>query len=125
MEKLTKGNSILYNQLWINKAIEEGNIIFLPTRRPLNISIGEYIEKAYETKPEKEFNKITKRNSLLFEREWREKAREEGIPIPNRRVSTIYSLGEILELKYFERKITESDPNKVLYLRGKNYTRKK
>ena len=41
MEKLTKKNSILYNQEWINKAIEEGYIEFIPTTKiPNNKSIA-------------------------------------------------------------------------------------
>ena len=44
MEKITKKNSILYNQLWINKAIEEGHMDFLPIHLLPNKSIGEEIE---------------------------------------------------------------------------------
>ncbi len=99
-EKLTKKNSILYNQEWIKKAIEEGHIDFLPDKKIPNQSIGEYIEMRYHQLYHEEFEKayhngylnhyqhlisdtpkITKRNSLLFLREWLLKIREEEIPI--------------------------------------------
>ena len=47
MEKITKKNSILYNQLWINKAIEEGNMDFIPVHKLPGKSIGECIEIKY------------------------------------------------------------------------------
>ena len=71
--------------------------------------------------------KVTKRNSLLFTREWLLKAKEEGMYIPNRKICLTYSIGEILELKYFERTILkeETNPDEILYLPGENYSRKK
>jgi hypothetical protein len=48
MNKITKKNSILYNQLWIKKAIEEGHINFLPVHKLPNKSIGEHIEIKYK-----------------------------------------------------------------------------
>lgn len=146
MEKITKKNSILYNQLWINKAIEEGHIDFLPIHPLPNKSIGETIELKYNQLYNEEFNKyyhkgwlddynhlisnhpkVTKRESLLFTREWIIKAKEEGIPIPTRKICHNYSMGEILELKYFERTnpMEENNPDKSLYLPGESYSRKK
>lgn len=146
MEKIKKKNSILYNQLWINKAIEEGHIDFLPIHPLPNKSIGEEIELKYNQLYNEEFDryyrkgwlndydhlisnqpKVTKRESLLFTREWILKAKEEGIPIPTRKICHTYSIGEILELKYFERTILkeETNPDEILYLPGENYSRKK
>lgn len=142
MEKLTKKNSILYNQLWINKAIEEGNMDFLPIHLSPNKSIGEEIELKYNQLYNEEFNryyrngclndyehlisdnpKVTKRNSLLFTREWLLKAKEEGMSIP----CLTYSIGEILELKYFEKMnlIEKQIPDEVLYLSLEKNIRKK
>lgn len=47
-EKITKKNSIIFNQLWINKVIEEGHIELLPSKKPENQSIGEYLEEKYK-----------------------------------------------------------------------------
>ena len=120
MKKITKKNSIIYNQLWINKAIEEGHIEFLPVVKFPNKSIGEHIEIKYNQLYNEEFTKhyhnntldyynhlisnspkVTKKESLLFTREWILKYKEEGLKIPNRRISNNYSLGEILELLYY------------------------
>lgn len=146
MEKLTKKNSILYNQLWINKAIEEGYIEFLPVHKIPNKSIGEHIELKYKQLYNEEFNryyrngclndyehlisdtpKVTKRSSLLFTREWLLKAKEEGMYIPNRKICLTYSIGEILELKYFEKMnlIENQKPDEFLYLSGEKNIRKK
>ena len=78
----------LYNQLMINKALEEGHIDFLPNKRILNKSIGEWIELKYNQLNNKEFDryfhngwlndydhlvdrkpKITQKESLLYTRE--------------------------------------------------------
>lgn len=120
-EKITKKNSIIFNQLWINKAIEEGNIRLLPWTKPDDLSIGEFIEKQYENIEETEQIKINKHNSMLFLREWKEKYIEEGLRIPSRKITTDkYSLGEILALRYFEREILlkkqEETKNKCLKL---------
>lgn len=146
MEKITKKNSILYNQLWINKAIEEGHMDFLPIHLLPNKSIGEEIELKYHQLYNEEFDryyrngwlndyehlisdtpKVTKRNSLLFTREWLIKSKEEGISIPNRKTFLTYSIGEILELKYFEKMnlIENQNPDEVLYLSGEKNIRKK
>lgn len=146
MEKITKKNSILYNQLWINKAIEEGHIEFLPIHPLPNKSIGETIELKYHQLYNEEFDKyyrkgwlddyyhlignhpkVTKRESLLFTREWIIKAKEEGIPIPTRKICHSYSIGEILELKYFEKTnlMEENNPDKILSLSRESYSRKK
>ena len=39
-EKITKKNSILFNQLWINKAIEDGNSFVLISKKEDDKSIG-------------------------------------------------------------------------------------
>ena len=48
MQKVTKKTSILFNQLWICKAIEDGNYNFLPSRIIPGMTIGEFIETRYE-----------------------------------------------------------------------------
>ena len=120
MEKITKKNSILYNQLWINKAIEEGHMDFLPIFKSNSISIGEYIEMKYEQYekniPPSKTTKITKHNSLLFEIEWIRKATEDNIRIP--KPTTKYRRGEILELLYFERELMKWNSNSILHLKG-------
>ena len=73
-----------------------------------NKSIGEIIEERYiEEDLEPKSKKVTEHDSILFQREWIEKYREEGLPIPNRRVALKYSLGQILALKYFELEMRE------------------
>lgn len=44
--------------------------------------------------------KITKKNSIFFREEWIAKYIEEGLKLPNRRLSYKYSLGEQLEILY-------------------------
>ncbi len=106
--KITKKNSIFFNQLWINKAIEDGNSHLLIYKKDPNKSIGEIIEERYiEEDLEPKSKKVTEHDSILFQREWIEKYREEGLPIPNRRVALKYSLGQILALKYFELEMRE------------------
>ena len=118
MEKLTKGNSILYNQLWINKAIEEGNINLIPTGEHTKIdkSIGEYIELMYNQIKDEPL-KVNKHNSILYTLEWIEKYKEEGLRIP-KYIPNKYSIGEILSLKYFERELLKPNPEEILYLKG-------
>ena len=120
--KITKKNSIFFNQLWINKAIEDGNSHLLIYKKDTNKSIGEIIEERYiEEDLEPKSKKVTEHDSILFQREWIEKYREEGLPIPNRRVALKYSLGQILALKYFEiemrKKFKEREKEKVLELK--------
>lgn len=106
--KITKKNSIFFNQLWINKAIEDGNSHLLIYKKDPNKSIGEIIEERYiEEDLEPKSKKVTEHDSILFQREWIEKYREEGLPIPNRRVALKYSLGQILALKSFELEMRE------------------
>lgn len=106
--KITKKNSIFFNQLWINKAIEDGNSHLLIYKKDPNKSIGEIIEERYIKEDlEPKSKKVTEHDSILFQREWIEKYREEGLPIPNRRVALKYSLGQILALKYFELEMRE------------------
>ena len=98
MEKLTKKNSILYNQEWINKAIEEGYIEFLPTTKiPNNKSIGEWLEIKYKQLDNEELDrhlyngtikeyrrqteltpKITKENSLLYRELFKEEIKPQN-----------------------------------------------
>lgn len=141
MTKITKKNSIIYNQLWINKAIEEGHMDFIPIHKFPNRSIGEHIEIKYRQLENEEVNKlyheslykkdfsklkrtnskevkITKKNSLLYELEWIAKYKEENIPLPSRTIQrqTSYSYGEILDLKYFERQLLKNNKTKRLLL---------
>ena len=79
----------LYNQLMINKALEEGHIEFLPVKKISNKSIGEWIELKYRQFHNEEFDryfhngwlddydhlisnkpKITQKESLLYIREF-------------------------------------------------------
>lgn len=122
-QKINKKNSIIFNQCWINKAIEDGNVSFLPFKKENNISIGEIIEYKYRKVREEEQIKITKTNSILFTREWIKKFADDGLKIPNRKLVLNKSLGETLELLYFEReKLQEyrkKEPTKVLELNKK------
>ena len=127
MEKITKKNSILYNQLWINKAIEEGHMDFLPIFKSNSISIGEYIEMKYEQYEKNitplKTTKITKHNSLLFEIEWIRKATEDNIRIP--KSTSKYKKGEILELLYFERELMKWNSKSLYYLNGEKIKKRK
>jgi len=122
-ERLTKKNSIFFNQLWINKIIEEGRMDLLPSNRPDDgLSIGEYLEQEYnESEDFKQTQKINKKNSLLYEREWILKFKEENLRLPKNHLSSMYSYGEILEIKYKEiemlREYKESLKNKSLELK--------
>lgn len=115
-EKITKKNSILYNQLWTIKAIEDGHIEFFPCRKSC-LSIGEQIERKYQKYLFLEEPKITKKTSILFNREWILKAKEDGVKIP--RPSKNYSIGEELELLYFARELLNRrpDPEDILKLK--------
>lgn len=121
-EKITKKNSILFNQLWINKAIEDGNSFVLLDRKLGDYSIGEIIEARYENDNlEPKSKKVTEHDSILFQREWMSKFREENLAIPNRRLSTKHSLGQTLSFIYsqkqFREKIKERQKEKVLELK--------
>ena len=121
-EKITKKNSVLFNQLWIKKAIEDGNSFVLISKKEDDKSIGEIIEERYKEEDlEPKSKKVTEHDSILFQREWIEKYREEGLPIPNRRVALKYSLGQILALKYSEiemiKMFKEREKEKVLELK--------
>ena len=123
-QQIKKKNSIIFNQAWINKAIEEGNIHFLPCRKDINLSIGEIIELKYENEIDKpDTKKIDKKNSILFESEWRKKYEDEKLLIPKKHSSKYYSLGEILELRYFEyeliRKVKKDSKKKCIKLGNK------
>ncbi len=108
MEKLTKKNSIIFNQLWINKVIEEGRMDLLPSKLDNGMSIGEYLESKYEEN-ENDSPKITKKNSYLFEREWKKKFIKEGLHLPRRNKYSVFSYGEILEIRYNEIQILKED----------------
>lgn len=110
MEKITKKNSILYNQLWTIKAIEEGYINLIPDKKLKNMSIGEQIEINYKKIKITDTPKITKKNSLLFSIEWLNKYKEEGLKLP-KYIPNIYSIGEVLELRYFERGLLKEKPH--------------
>ncbi len=137
MEKITKKTSILYNQLWIDKAILEGHMDFLPVHKFPNKSIGEHIEIKYNQLENDEHDrlyheaielqdfsyinrvyeetpKITKHNSILFEREWLIKYKEEGLSTPNLK-SQKYSRGEILEILYYKKALLERPNPEKLY----------
>ena len=104
-EKINKKNSIIFNQMWINKIIEERHMELLPSRRISNLSIGEYIESIYLAKFRDDNDnpiKISKGNSILLEQEWKEKFREEKISLPMRNNFSKYSLAERMEIKYNE-----------------------
>lgn len=121
-EKITKKNSILFNQLWINKAIEDGNSFVLIYNKSDDRSIGEIIEERYlEEDLEPKSKKVTEHDSILFQREWMSKFREENLAIPNRRLSTKHSLGQTLSFIYsqkqFREKIKERQKEKVLELK--------
>ena len=128
MTKLTKKNSILYNQLWINKAIEDGLYNLIPVEKDKEKSIGEYIEEKYNHIIENNSIKITKKISLLYELEWIAKYQEENLLLPSRSIHhhTNYSYGEILELKYFERELINNinRTENLLLLPNESLTRK-
>ena len=121
-KKITKKNSILFNQLWINKAIEDGNSFVLIYNKSDDRSIGEIIEERYlEEDLEPKSKKVTEHDSILFQKEWMSKFREENLAIPNRRLSTKHSLGQTLSFIYsqkqFREKIKERQKEKVLELK--------
>ena len=115
-EKITKKNSIIYNQLWTLKAIEEGYIEFLPLKKS-HLSIGEQIERKYNKYLPIEFPKLTRHTSLLYELEWIKKAKMDGVHIP--KPSLKYNRGEILALLYLkkERLNAKGKPKDVLKLK--------
>ena len=109
-EKITRKNSTIYNQLWINKIIEERHMELLPSKRINNLSIGEYIETIYNTKYNDSNDnpiKISKNNSILFEQEWKEKFREERLSLPTVTPNAKASLAELMEQKYIEKEEVE------------------
>ena len=108
-EKITKKNSVLFNQLWIKKAIEDGNSFVLISKKKDNRSIGEIIETRYlEEDLEPKSKKVTEHDSILFQREWIEKYRQEHLPIPNRRLSSKHSLGQTLSFLYSQKEFREN-----------------
>ena len=132
IEEYKKKDFALYNQLMIEKAIEEGYLEFLPVKKISNKSIGEWIELKYNQLYNEEFDryyqngwlneydrlignkpKITKKNSLLYTKEWILAAEELGIPISNRIIfnKEDYSLGEMIELLYSENQINKTIVN--------------
>ena len=98
---INKKNSILFNQEWINKVIEEGRMDLLPYKKLEDgTSIGEFLEAEYRKKREYPKAKVTSKNSLLYDKEWTLKFKEEHIQIL-KYTSDKYSLGEHLADKYF------------------------
>ena len=121
-KNISKNDSIMYNQLWINKALEDGNSFVLISKKKDNRSIGEIIEVRYlEEDLEPKSKKVTEHDSILFQREWIEKYRQEHLPIPNRRLSSKHSLGQTLSFIYsqkqFREKFKERQKEKVLELK--------
>ena len=115
MEKLNKKTSIIYNQMWINKVIEEGHMDLLPSHMISNLTIGEYIEAAYLGRYDEkvvERIKITKSDSILFEQEYKELFKEKRISLPTIPANTKYSLVELMEQKYNE--LEEIEKRKML-----------
>ena len=107
-EKITKKNSVLFNQLWIKKAIEDGNSFVLISKKEDDKSIGEIIEERYiEEDLEPKSKKVTEHDSILFQREWMSKFREENLSIPNRRLSSKHSLGQTLSFLYSQKQFRE------------------
>ena len=118
MKKITRKNSIIYNQLWINKLIEDQRMDLLPSEKPrYMLSIGEYIALRYSFIDDG--IKITKSNSLLFEKEWIKKFEEEKLKLSNIK-NREYSYGELLEIKYRELEILNKSNNPEKCLRLKN-----
>lgn len=146
IEEYKKKDFALYNQLMIDKAIKEGYLEFLPVKKISNKSIGEWIELKYNQLYNEEFDryyqngwlneydrlignkpKITKKNSLLYTKEWILAAKKLGIPIPNRKVCNRenYSLGELLELTDYRRQINEIIENENIDEILKNTNKKR
>lgn len=108
-KNISKNDSIMYNQLWINKALEDGNSFVLISKKKDNRSIGEIIEVRYlEEDLEPKSKKVTEHDSILFQREWIEKYRQEHLPIPNRRLSSKHSLGQTLSFLYSQKEFREN-----------------
>ena len=108
-KNISKNNSIVYNQYWINKALEDGNSFVLISKKEDDRSIGEIIEERYlEEDLEPKSKKVTEHDSILFQREWIEKFRQEHLTIPNRRLSSKHSLGQTLSFLYSEKEFRES-----------------
>ena len=116
-EKITKKNSIIYNQMWINKIIEERHMQLLPFHKISNLSIGEYLEEIYLAKYSDTNDnpiKISKNNSILLEQEWKEKFKEEKLAIPSLSPNSKYSLVERMEIKYNEiQELKETKEKKI------------
>lgn len=144
MEKLTKKNSILYNQLWINKAIEEGYLEFIPVHKIPNKSIGEHIEIKYNQLYNEEFDKnyhngtleeyqhtlpnfkVTKYNSRLLEEAIIEDYIKSGIsPIRAMQMYREKLVNESLEEYQFPKEKIEDKIESIFLLSGEIYTRKK
>ena len=51
---------------------------------------------------------MTEHDSILFQREWIEKYRQEHLPIPNRRLSSKHSLGQTLSFLYSQKEFREN-----------------
>ncbi len=119
-KNISKNNSIVYNQYWINKALEDGNSFVLLDKKIGDYSVGEIIEARYlEEDLEPKSKKVTEHDSILFQKEWIEKYRQEHLPIPNRRLSSKHSLGQTLSFLYSEKEFRENFKEKAKILKLK------
>ena len=117
MTKVTKKNSIIFNQMWVNKIIEERHMELLPSKRITNLSIGEYLEAVYLSKYSDGNDnpiKISKSNSLLLEQEWRAKFSEERMSIPALPPTSKLCLVELMEQKYNEKEAMEKNKIRII-----------
>ena len=117
MTKVTKKNSIIFNQMWVNKIIEERHMELLPSKRITNLSIGEYLETVYLSKYSDGNDnpiKISKSNSLLLEQEWRAKFSEERMSIPALPPTSKLCLVELMEQKYNEKEAMEKNKIRII-----------
>ena len=96
-------NKMVWNQEMIERAIKDGNMRFLPCRKQGTWSIGQIIKFNYQLEQEKNQQKVNKNNSILYTREWISKYLEEGLEIPNRKLFTSDSMGDILSILYENR----------------------
>ena len=93
-------NKMVWNQEMIERAIEDGNMRFLPCRKQGTQSIGQIIKFNYQLEQEKDQPKVTRNSSILYTREWIYKYLEEGLEVPNRKLTYRHSMGEVLSILY-------------------------
>lgn len=96
MEKINKNNSILNDEYWLKKAINDGRLDLLPVYKPVaNLSVGEFIELGYTLQNQP---KVTKANSILYNRMLVGFYYDNGWNIPRNRIEGM-SLNEQLEIE--------------------------